>query len=106
MSTPPTHRRTPEPVLNAGLLIALLEAVIAALVAFGVSVTPDQHTAIIGLAGAVLAVISAVVPALAARSRVTPVSEVVERRAGGDVVAGEGHEDIPDGVKIRAVHDA
>lgn len=102
-----THRATPstEPVLSAGVVIALVEAVIVALTAFGVSISPEQHVAIIGLVGAVLALAAAVLPALVARSKVTPSSQVVEQRAYGQVIAGAGHDTIAEGEKIRDVHE-
>jgi hypothetical protein len=104
-----THRKvTPadEPVLSAGAIIALVEAIIVALTSFGVAITPEQHTAIIGLAGAVLAIAAAVLPLIAARRKVTPNSRVVEQEKDGVVIAGAGHDTIAEGETIRDVHDA
>ena len=104
-----THRKvTPanEPVLSAGAIIALVEAVIVALTSFGVSITPDQHDAIVGLVGALLAIAAAVLPLIQARRKVTPTANVVEHRSGGRVVAGAGHDTIAEGEAIRDVHAA
>jgi hypothetical protein len=71
-----------------------------------VAITPEQHTAIIGLAGAVLAIAAAVLPLIAARRKVTPNSRVVEQEKDGVVIAGAGHDTIAEGETIRDVHDA
>lgn len=59
-----------EPVLTVGGIGAAAAAVLALLVAFGVPLTDDQQTAILG----VVAVIAPVVVAVIARRFVTPVS--------------------------------
>lgn len=46
-----------EPVFSTALVSALVTAVLGALVAFGVPVTQDQQNAILGLTGAVCAII-------------------------------------------------
>lgn len=104
-----THRKTTpanQPVLSAGAIIALVEAIIVALTSFGVAITPEQHTAIVGLAGAVLAIAAAVLPLIVARRKVTPTADVVEQRVGDRVVVGAGHDTIAEGETIRDVHDA
>ena len=104
-----THRKvTPanEPVLTAGTVIALVEEVIVALTSFGVAITPEQHTAIVGLVGAILAIVAAVLPLIAARRKVTPTADVVEQRSGGRVIAGPGHDTIAPGETIREVAGA
>ena len=42
-----------------GVLVGGLGVILTALVAFGVNVSPDQHTAIIGLGSLLLAIVSA-----------------------------------------------
>ena len=92
-----------EPVLSAGVIIALAEAIIMALTAFGVSITADQHTAIIALLGAVLAVAAAIIPALRARKKAVPLSAVAERVEGGAVIAGPANDVLAEGTRIRDV---
>lgn len=99
-----THRKiapATEPVLTTAGITAAVAAVIALLVAFGVELSEVQTTAILG----VVAVIAPLVVILA-RQWVTPNDKVVELDDGGMVVAGKGHDTIPEGEKIRAVHDA
>lgn len=48
-------------VANATLLIGLLDEVVTLLIAFGVHVTPDQHTAITGVLGGVLTIVGLLV---------------------------------------------
>jgi hypothetical protein len=57
-----------EPALWTGLV----DAVIVLLVAFGVPVTPEQKTAVLGVTAAVLAILSAIF----VRSQVTPVAKL------------------------------
>lgn len=106
MNTHPKTTPANEPVLSAGAVIALVEAIIVALTSFGVAITPEQHTAIVGLVGAVLAIVAAVLPLIVARRKVTPTVAVVEQRVGDQVVAGAGHDTIVEGSLIRDVHDA
>ena len=99
-----THRKitpTSEPALTIGAIAALVGPVIALLVVLGVDVPT-------GLEAALVAVITAAAPIVAAiliRARVTPTQDVVERRDGGDVVAGGGHDTIVEGEKIRDVFE-
>lgn len=99
-----THRAatpTREPALTAGGIAALVSAVLALLVVLGVQLP-------VGFEAALLAVLAAAAPLVAAivtRARVTPTVDVIEQRAGGDVVAGPGHDTIPEGEVIRAVHE-
>jgi uncharacterized membrane protein len=44
-------------VANVTLLLAALGALLTLLIAFGVQISPDQHTAIVGFASAALAVL-------------------------------------------------
>ena len=44
---------------TAGVLIGGLDAILSLLVAFGVNITPDQHTAIASVSGLLLLVVSA-----------------------------------------------
>lgn len=99
-----THRAitpTSEPVLTTAGITAAVAAVIALIVAFGVELSEVQTTAILG----VVAVLAPLVVTIA-RRYVTPNDKVVELDDGGMVVAGKGHDTIPEGEKIRAVHDA
>lgn len=97
-----THRGTTpahEPAITVGAISALVSAGLALAVVLGVQL-PD------GLEAALIAVIAAATPIVAGiitRARVTPTVDVVERRDGGDVVAGAGHESIAEGEKIRDV---
>lgn len=90
-----------EPVFNAGVIVALVEAVLAALVAFGVTVTPEQHDAVLGLCAAILAVVPPIVAAVWSRARVTPNVSVVERVEDGAVVAGPANDLVTEGDKVR-----
>lgn len=89
-----------EPLITVAFITALTAAVIALLVAFGVPLTPDQRTAILGLA----AVLAPVTVALIARRLVTPngsVVEQVESRDGEDTVVAGPANAIPTGAAIR-----
>lgn len=99
-----THRATVparEPLVSTATITAAVSAAIALLVAFGVDLTETQTTAILG----VVAVLAPLVVILA-RRWVTPNDKVVELDDDGMIVAGKGHDTIPEGEKIRAVHDA
>ena len=93
-----------EPVLSAGVVIGLVEAVLVLLPTIGVSITGEQHTAIIGVCTALAAVVVAILGALHARGRVTPNADVVEHVVSGSVsdrvIAGEASE-LPTGTYIR-----
>ena len=54
------------------LVMAVIEAVLVLLVAFGVPISNDQKAAVIGLASAVLALVGGLV----VRSQVTPTSRI------------------------------
>lgn len=60
-----------EPVRFGGLVIALIQSLIGLLVAFNVSMTPEQQAAVIGVAGSLIAI--TVVIAEITRNNVTPV---------------------------------
>ena len=60
-----------EPVLTAASALAVVSAVIAVLVAFGVHLTDAQVAAILGLVG----VVAPIALAFVVRSKVTPVDE-------------------------------
>lgn len=62
---------TREPLITTGTITAAVVALIALLVAFGLDLTDDQVSAILG----VIAVAAPIVVALAARSKVTPVAD-------------------------------
>ena len=60
-----------EPLITRASLVALITAVIAVAVAFGLPLTPDQQKALIALAG----VLSPIAAAVWARGQVTPVAD-------------------------------
>jgi hypothetical protein len=60
-----------EPLVTVASFTALIGAVIALLVAFGVPLTGEQQTAILGIT----TVVAPLVVALLVRSRVTPVDD-------------------------------
>jgi hypothetical protein len=62
---------TREPLVTAATITALVTALIGLLVAFGVDLTDDQQTAVLG----VVAVVAPLVVALFTRSKVTPVKD-------------------------------
>lgn len=101
-TTKRTHRGqpAPAPLITSGAIVALVEAVLVALTAFGVAISPEQHAAVIGLVVALLAVAAPLVAILWQRHRVTANGDVVEKIVGGTVVAGEGSE-LPTGKPIR-----
>ena len=73
---------TREPLITIGTLTALVAAVVALLVAFGVPLTGDQREAILGAA----AVVAPLVVAFLSRPKVTPnatVAELVEEASRG-----------------------
>lgn len=63
--------KTREPALTIGTATAVVAAVIALLVAFGLDLSTEQQTAILTAVG----VIAPIVGALLTRPRVTPVGE-------------------------------
>lgn len=61
ISLPPAPDETSkEPALKAGLVVGFVGAVIATGVAFGLKLTPEQSTALIGLATFAAPVVSAI----------------------------------------------
>ena len=62
---------TREPLVTVGAITAAVAACIGLLVAFGVDLTGDQQTAILG----VVAVVAPLVVAALTRSKVTPVAD-------------------------------
>lgn len=62
-----------EPALTSGAVTGVVSAVLVALVAFNVPLTPDQIAAILGLAAAVFAL--PIVGSLWTRTKVTPVTQ-------------------------------
>lgn len=89
-----------EPVITVGGLGAAAAAILALLVAFGIPLSDDQQTAILG----VVAVLAPLVVAYVARRYVTANSAVVEQAKDGQVVAGEANS-IPTGSAIRKLDD-
>jgi hypothetical protein len=59
-----------EPLITVAALTALVAAIIACLVAFGVDLTEDQQKAVLGL----VAVVAPLVVGFIARRKVTPVT--------------------------------
>lgn len=99
-----THRAdipAREPAVSIGSITALVSAVLALIVVLGVTLPEGFEAALIGVITAAGPIIAGIV----IRSRVTPVQDVVERRDGGRVVAGAGHDTIAEGAVIRPVHD-
>ena len=85
-----------EPALIAGLI----QAVLALLVAFGLSLSAEQTASILAVTAALLAVLT--------RAQVTPYADVVERADGREVVAGPANDLVIEGVVVRelpAEHD-
>lgn len=97
----PTHVKStaPEPVITTAGITAAATALIALIVAFGVPLTDAQTEAILGVVA-----VAAPLVVIIARRWTTPRSRVVEQRDGHEVIAGEGHDSIPPGEKIREIH--
>ena len=70
-----TRTWTREPVAIIGAIVALIEAVIGLLIAFGVDMTAEQSQAIIAVAITAGPVIGLVLNVLFVRPRVTPVTD-------------------------------
>jgi len=64
-----------EPAITVGTISAAVAAVLALLVAFGIPVTDDQQTAILG----VVAALGPIVTGLIVRRKVTPTSKDQQR---------------------------
>ncbi len=100
-TTPPADPMSSEPLVTVASITAGVAAIIALLVSFGIPVTPEQQTAILG----VVAVVAPIVVALVARGRVTPNTRVVEAvTPAGVVEAGEANE-LPTGRYVRQLGD-
>lgn len=97
-----THRKTSEPAISIGSISAVISAGLALAVVLGLDLPAGFEAALLAFVAAAGPVIAAIIT----RARVTPNDRVVEADAGGTVVAGAGHDTIPEGEPIRAVHDA
>lgn len=64
-----------EPVRLGALIIGAIGAILALLVAFGVDLSADQQTAILGVTAAVIALASAIGVGEWVRRRVTPLAD-------------------------------
>lgn len=98
-----THRGTTpahEPAISIGSISAAISAGLALAVVLGLDLPAGFEAALLAL----VAALGPIIAAIFTRARVTPTVEVVERRDGGDVVAGAGHESIAEGKRIRDVH--
>lgn len=83
-----------EPVL----ITALVQAIVALIVAFGVPLTQVQAATIMGVTAAILAIVC--------RGQVTPAHEVAAQQLPtGEVIAGPAAP-IPDGEPVAVVQDA
>ncbi|WP_058234106.1 hypothetical protein [Devriesea agamarum] len=87
-----------EPVISAATITAIVAALIALLIAFGIPISEDQKVAILGL----VAVIAPII-VMVARKYVTPNSKVLEHVSDGEVIAGPANEAVPNGDVIRPV---
>lgn len=97
-----THRGTTpahEPAISIGSVSAVISAGLALAVVLGLDLPAGFEAALLAFVAAAGPVIAAIIT----RARVTPTVDVVERRNGGDVLAGKGHESIAEGEKIRDV---
>lgn len=100
-----THRSiTPasEPALTVGGITALVSAVLALAVVLGLALPAGFEAALL----AVIAAGAPIVAGIVTRAKVVPSVKVVEQEDHGMIVAGPGHDTIPEGQRIRAVHDA
>ena len=81
-----------EPIATVGGITAAVTAILAVLLSFGVDLTPDQQTAIIGVVPFIVAAVTWVAarqwttPWKDTIAVVTPSGEVVPGPAGGDYV--------------------
>jgi len=91
-----------EPLFTVATITAAVTAVLALLAAFGLDLTGDQRTAILG----VVAVLAPLVVATIARGQVTPAGDVVAQvpSSGVGIVAGPASNET-DGtpVKVEAI---
>ena len=100
-TTPPADPMSSEPLVTVASITAGVAAIIALLVSFGIPVTPEQQTAILG----VVAVVAPVVVALVARGRVTPNTRVVESVTPAGVVEAGVANELPTGRYVRQLGD-
>jgi len=84
-----------EPAAVAASIVAGVTAVIALVVAFGVPLTDEQRTAILGVA----AVAAPIIAAALTRPKVTPNAKVDTYVEDGKRVAGEANP-VPTGVEL------
>lgn len=89
-----------EPAVVVGTLVAFAGALLYLLAAFGLNVTDDQRSAILGMIAPTVVLV--LVVALIVRQLVTPNAKVVERLDNGIVIAGEAAEFAEPGEQIRA----
>jgi hypothetical protein len=76
-----------EPAITGGIIVAIAGAILGVVVAFGVSITPDQQKAIMVLVAAVAPIIAAVI----IRQFVWPVKKIEEVPAAAQALkAAEG----------------
>lgn len=93
------NTNTTEPTVIVGAISAVVAALMALLIAFGIDITPDQTVAVLG----VVAAVGPFVAALFIRRKVTPNINVVEAvTREGEVVAGPANE-IATGEVIRKI---
>lgn len=88
---------TNEPLWTVSGITAAATAVIALLVSFGLDLSADQQTAILG----VIAVLAPVIVALVTRGKVTPTAKVAETvESDGTRIAGPASP-LPTGMVIE-----
>lgn len=100
-TTPPADPMSSEPLVTVASITAGVAAIIALLVSFGVPVTPEQQTAILG----VVAVVAPIVVAFVARGHVTPNARVVESVTSAGVVEAGVANELPTGRYVRQLGD-
>lgn len=100
-TTPPADPMSSEPLVTVASITAGVAAIIALLVSFGVPVTPEQQTAILG----VVAVVAPIIVAIVARGSVTPNARVVESVTPAGVVEAGVANELPTGKYVRRLGD-
>ncbi len=65
-----------EPALMANVIIGVVDAAIVLAVAFGLPISPEQRTAILGFASAVLVLVSFLLAGVVVRGRVRPMAKI------------------------------
>lgn len=88
-----------EPLITVATVTAAVTAILALLTAFGIPLSEQQQTAILG----VVAVAAPLAVGLLARSQVTPNAKVVEVDDNGVVRAGEASDVLAPGDRIRTI---